>query len=150
MERLEEIAGEITKAELEIGDLQRALDNRKEHLNTLNRELVVEMGHATEADTDNYHFKRSIPNPSKQSAYKVSSAVRKEEQERQIAWLKANHPQLIEEQEKVNNKPIRELLADGSFQIADNGKVVDENGEIIPGVFGELKPEKVNVKVLAH
>lgn len=145
---LDAIGAKIIATEQELGDLKKQVTAKQFELETFNRDLLIAMGNNIETETPNFRFKRSIPNPSTQSAYKVSSTVSVEDRKKQINWLKINHPELLEEQIKVDNKPIRKMLASGNFKVTDKGKVVDENGQLIPGVFGELKPEQVKFKVL--
>lgn len=146
MGSLDKIALEIQKTKFEIGSLAKQKQAKEMQLADLKHNLLVAMRDEEKVETSDFIFSKKMPKPSNQTAYKVSTSVSKDEQEEQLNWVRVNHPELLKEELKVDPKPIRQQLAKGTLHIANNGKVVDDNGELIPGVYGELKPVEADFK----
>lgn len=146
---IDEVEQAITNLKLEIGQDKKNLADKVTEVKALEQQLMLLMGDARKVETDEWKYTMHVPNPAKKSWYSVVQEGGTAEQRRlNVDKLKKTLPELIkvETKEKVDIDSIKQRLADGELVITDSGKLVTVNGEIVPGIIGELKPASVSAK----
>lgn len=105
------------------------------------------LGDDETAETTSFTIFKKKFNPKVKTSWVINRD--KEQEKRMIKHLKESNIGLIKTvtKESLLLNDFKDLVAEGTFSTTDEGLVVDENGQAIPGILAEVKPDEIKYKV---
>lgn len=149
---------QVQKSKIDLYDRQIAeivdakikfLDKSKQELDAALEIQKQLLGDSESIETESFIISKKYPNMKSRATYKLNLPKSKEEKVRFDQYMKQEHPGLIKEEVVVKpiQNDIKQLLADGVFNMTEEGLLIDDNGMVIPNTTVDVKGIEVKVKV---